>query len=66
MRDKASNHELACKTYVAILELMARPSIAVTDATAQKEALELTGGAAAGSTDPTIDSYRGELSTAVF
>ena len=66
MRDKAWNHELARKTYVAILELMAKPKPVAADAAAQKGALELTGRASAGPTDPVIDSYRRKLSMAVF
>jgi putative thioredoxin len=66
MRDKAWNHELARKTYVAILDLMAKPKQAAADTAAQKGALELTGRALAGPTDPVIDSYRRKLSMAVF
>ena len=66
MRDKAWNHELARKTYVAILELMNKPKPTGADPAAQKGTLELTGRATAGPTDPVIDSYRRKLSMAVF
>jgi putative thioredoxin len=67
MRDKAWNGELARKTFVAILTLMAKPQpkpkAAAGDA---KGALEVTGKAAAVSADPVVDSYRRKLSMALF
>jgi putative thioredoxin len=67
MRDKAWNGELARKTYVAILELMAKPAPkpSAKDAAA-KGALELTGKAAMASADPVLDQYRRKLSMALF
>lgn len=65
MRDKAWNGDLARKTYVAILALMAKP--APKPATGEaKGALELTGKAAAVSADPVVDQYRRKLSMALF
>jgi putative thioredoxin len=69
MRDKAWNSELARKTYVAILELMAKPAPkpSARDAKdAAKGALELTGKAAVASADPVLDQYRRKLSMALF
>ncbi len=65
MRDKAWNGDLARKTYVAILTLMAKP-LAKGPAVAAKGALELTGKAAAVSSDPVLDAYRRKLSMALF
>ena len=65
MRDKAWNDNLARRTYVAILTVMARPAPkpAAGDA---KSTLELTGKAAATGGDPVVDAYRRKLSMAVF
>jgi putative thioredoxin len=69
MRDKAWKDELARKTYVAILELMAKPApkqIAAMGGEA-KGALEVTGRAAAAApADPVIDQYRRKLSMVLF
>jgi putative thioredoxin len=64
MRDKAWNSDLARKTYVAILALMAKP--APKAAEAAKGALEVTGKSAAVSADPVVDQYRRKLSMALF
>lgn len=68
MRDKAWNGELARKTYVAILELMTKPTPKPAAApAAAKGALEVTGPAvAAAASDPVVDSYRRKLSMALF
>jgi putative thioredoxin len=67
MRDKTWNQELARKTYVAILELMARPAKGEVAAGAPKGTLELTGKAAAApAADPVLDRYRRKLSMALF
>ena len=65
MRDKAWNDNLARRTYVAILTVMAKPAPkpAAGDA---KSTLELTGKAAATGGDPVVDAYRRKLSMAVF
>ncbi len=65
MRDKTWNSDLARKTYVAILAVMAKPAPkpAVGEA---KGALEVTGKAAAVSADPVVDQYRRKLSMALF
>jgi putative thioredoxin len=67
MRDKAWNDGLARKTYVAILELMAKPApkpAAEGPATAGK--LEVTGKAAVAGSDPVVDQYRRRLSMVLF
>ena len=65
MRDKTWSDELARKTYVAILELMAKPA-AKAAAAETKGTLEVTGKAAVASTDPVVDQYRRKLSMALF
>jgi putative thioredoxin len=65
MRDKAWNGDLARKTYVAVLTLMAKP-VAKAAEGAAKGALEVTGKAAAVSADPVVDQYRRKLSMALF
>jgi putative thioredoxin len=65
MRDKAWNSDLARKTYVAILAVMAKPAPKAAAGEA-KGALELTGKAAAVSADPVLDQYRRKLSMALF
>jgi putative thioredoxin len=67
MRDKAWSQELARKTYVAILELMAKPlPKAGPDAGKAKGTLEVTGPAAVAPSDPVLDQYRRKLSMALF
>jgi putative thioredoxin len=65
MRDKAWNGDLARKTYVAILSLMAKPAPKPAAGEA-KGTLEVTGKAAAVSADPVLDQYRRKLSMALF
>lgn len=65
MRDKAWNSDLARKTYVAILTLMAKPA-AKPAAGEAKGTLEVTGKSAAVSADPVLDQYRRKLSMALF
>ena len=65
MRDKAWNGELARKTYVAILELMAKPATKA-EAAAPKGALELAGKINIPAADPVLDAYRRKLSMALF
>ncbi len=66
MRDKAWSDELARKTYVAILELMAKPAPKPAAAAEAKGTLEVTGKAAMAPADPVIDQYRRKLSMALF
>ncbi|HUG24881.1 tetratricopeptide repeat protein [Piscinibacter sp.] len=66
MRDKGWNDELARKTYVAILELMAKPAPAKAEAAAPKGTLELAGKVSAAPADPVVDQYRRKLSMALF
>jgi len=67
MRDKAWSQELARKTYVAILELMAKPlPKAGPDSGKAKGTLEVTGPAAVAPSDPVLDQYRRKLSMALF
>ena len=65
MRDKAWNGELARKTYVAILELMAKPA-AKAEAATPKGALEVAGKINIPAADPVLDAYRRKLSMALF
>jgi putative thioredoxin len=65
MRDKAWNGELARKTFVAILALLAKPAPKPAAGEA-KGALEVTGKTAAVSADPVVDQYRRKLSMALF
>ena len=64
MRDKEWSHQLARKTFVAILELMTRPA---PKAAAQpaKGTLELTGKSQVSTGDPVVDQYRRKLSMAL-
>ena len=66
MRDKAWKDELARKTYVAILELMAKPAIAPKADAAPKGALEVAGKVNTASADPVVDQYRRRLSMTLF
>ena len=66
MRDKAWRDGLARKTYVAILELMAKPAPAKADAPAAKGAVEVAGKMATAPGDPVVDAYRRKLSMALF
>jgi putative thioredoxin len=72
MRDKAWSDEVARKTYVAILEMMAKPTPAPSPARGDgkaeaKGALEIAGKAlAAPSNDPVVDQYRRKLSMVLF
>ena len=66
MRDKVWNSELARKTYVAILALMAKPVPRQSPAEPAKGTLEVVGRAAAAPGDPVIDQYRRKLSMALF
>jgi len=65
MRDKEWNAQLARKTYVAILELMAKPA-PKAGAEQAKGTLEVTGKVQAAPSDPVIDQYRRKLSMALF
>jgi putative thioredoxin len=64
MRDKAWNNGLARKTYVAILELLSKPTPKAA-ATETKGTLELAGQAAVVPRDPLLDQYRRKLSMAL-
>jgi putative thioredoxin len=64
MRDKTWNDELARKTYVAILELMAKPAPKHAAAEA-KGTLEVAGNKRVASADPLVDQYRRKLSMAL-
>lgn len=67
MRDKTWNNELARKTYVAILELMNKPSPKPTAAAAEKKGtLEVAGKQNLAPADPLLDQYRRKLSMALF
>ena len=66
MRDKAWNGELARKTYVAVLDVMAKPAPAKPAAAAPKGALEIAGKVDTTPVDPDVDRYRRKLSMALF
>ena len=66
MRDKAWRDELARKTYVAVLEIMAPPAPAKAEAAAPKGTLELAGKVKVVAADPVVDAYRRKLSMALF
>jgi putative thioredoxin len=67
MRDKGWRDELARKTYVAILEVMAKPAAPKAEsATGAVSKLEIAGKAAVAPADPVIDAYRRKLSMALF
>ena len=66
MRDKVWNGELARKTYVAILEILAKPAPKPAAGEATKGALELTGRTVVVAGDPVVDQYRRKLSMALF
>ena len=68
MRDKEWNAQLARKNYVAILELMTKPSPkpAKPEAAAPKGTLELAGKVNTAPSDPVVDAYRRKLSMALF
>jgi putative thioredoxin len=70
MRDKAWSDERARKTYVAVLEIMAKPAPAPGKADGKgdaKGALEIAGKALATvSNDPVVDQYRRKLSMVLF
>jgi len=66
MRDKAWNGDLARKTYVAVLAVMAKPAPKAAAGEAAKGTLEVTGKAATVSADPVLDAYRRKLSMALF
>ncbi|MEO7339073.1 MAG: tetratricopeptide repeat protein [Caldimonas sp.] len=68
MRDKAWHDEMARKSYVAILEVMAKPvsAKAKAEAAAPKGALEVSGKMITTPSDPVIDAYRRKLSMALF
>ncbi len=66
MRDKVWNGELARKTYVAVLDVMAKPAPAKPAVAAPKGALEIAGKVDTTPTDPEVDRYRRKLSMALF
>lgn len=67
MRDKTWRDELARRNYVAILELMGKPTAAKpADAPAAKGALEVAAAPANLASDPVVDGYRRRLSMALF
>jgi putative thioredoxin len=67
MRDKAWRDELARKTFVAILELMAKPAPSKAEAAAApKGQVELAGRATVTPSDPVVDGYRRKLSMTLF
>ncbi len=65
MRDKVWNGELARKTYVAVLDVMAKPAPAKPAAAAPKGTLEIAGKVDTTPVDPEVDRYRRKLSMAL-
>lgn len=66
MRDKTWNDELARKTYVAVLDMMAKPAPAKPAAAAPAGTLEIAGKVDTTPVDPEVDRYRRKLSMALF
>jgi putative thioredoxin len=66
MRDKAWSDERARKTYVAILEVMSKPTPAPKAEAAPKGTLEVAGRVDTAPADPIVDQYRRKLSMALF
>lgn len=67
LRDKTWRDELARRTFVAVLEVMAKPAApAKPDPAAPKGTLELAGKITTTPADPVIDGYRRKLSMALF
>jgi putative thioredoxin len=66
MRDKGWKDGVARKTYVAILEMMAKPAPKADPAAPKQGALEVAGKLTAVTADPVIDGYRRKLSMALF
>jgi putative thioredoxin len=66
MRDKGWNDGLARKTYVAILEIMAKPAPKADPAAPKQGTLEVAAKMTAAPADPVIDGYRRKLSMALF
>ena len=68
MRDKKWQDELARRTYVAILEVMAKPAPKAPAAKAgePKSTLEVAGKTVVAPADPVLDQYRRKLSMALF
>lgn len=67
MRDKGWRDELARKTYVAILELMSKPTAPKTEAAAApKSTLEVAAKVNTAPANPVVDQYRRKLSMALF
>jgi putative thioredoxin len=66
MRDKKWRDEIARKTYVAILEVMAQAAPAKKTEAAPKGALEVAGKMETKPSDPVVDAYRRKLSMALF
>ena len=65
MRDKTWNGELARKTYVAVLDVMAKPAPAKPATAPPKGTLELAGKVDTTPADPEVDRYRRKLSAAL-
>ena len=66
MRDKTWNGELARKTYVAALEIMAKPAAPKAEIAAPKGTLEIAARRAPNAGDSAVDAYRRKLSMVLF
>jgi putative thioredoxin len=66
MRDKGWRDEQARKTYVAILEVMSKPTAPKPEAAAPKSTLEVSAKVNTTPANPVVDQYRRKLSMALF
>jgi len=66
MRDKGWNDGLARKTFVAVLEIMSKPTVPKGEAAASESKLEVAGKSAVAPSDPVVDAYRRRLSMTLF
>jgi putative thioredoxin len=66
MRDKTWHDHLARKTYVAILEVMTRPTPAAAPQNSPTSPINLAGHQPVAPSDPVVDAYRRRLSMVIF
>jgi putative thioredoxin len=66
MRDKGWNDGQARKTFVAVLEIMSKPTAPKGEAAASDSKLEVAGKSAVTPSDPIVDAYRRRLSMTLF
>ena len=66
MHEKTWKSGVARKTYVALLELMSKPTASKAEVAVPKGTLEFPGKGSTASTDPVLDAYRRRLSMLLF